>query len=79
MWIDYQKSYDSVPHSWVKEVLELYKVDEVKRNFIIGLIPQRRKKIKLPHVGGYVETENITFTQGIFQGDSLSPLIFALR
>ncbi|CAK1599851.1 unnamed protein product [Parnassius mnemosyne] len=26
-WIDYKKAFDSVPHTWLKRVLELYKVD----------------------------------------------------
>ncbi|CAK1582734.1 unnamed protein product [Parnassius mnemosyne] len=26
-WIDYKKAFDSVPHTWPKRVLEVYKVD----------------------------------------------------
>ena len=26
-WIDYKKTYDSVPHTWLSKVLELYKID----------------------------------------------------
>ncbi|RVE43610.1 hypothetical protein evm_011730 [Chilo suppressalis] len=26
-WIDYKKAYDSVPHSWLRRILELYKID----------------------------------------------------
>ncbi|XP_044760153.1 uncharacterized protein LOC123317614 [Coccinella septempunctata] len=33
-WIDYQKAYDSIPHSWILEVLEIYKVNKL----VIGLI-----------------------------------------
>ncbi|CAK1589304.1 unnamed protein product [Parnassius mnemosyne] len=27
-WVDYKKAYDSVPHSWLKRVLEIYKIDD---------------------------------------------------
>ena len=26
-WIDFQKAYDSVPHSWILETLKLYKIN----------------------------------------------------
>ena len=78
MWIDYQKAYDSVPHSWVTEILEIYKIDVVTRGFIAALIPLWRTRIRLQHKNGVIETEEIFFLQGIFQGDSLSPLIFCL-
>ena len=37
-----------------------------------------RNKINLHHQGEEVDTDRIYFTQGIFQGDSLSPLFFCL-
>ena len=73
MWIDYKKAYNSVPHSWVTEVLDLYKVDDVTKGFINGLMPTWRTKISLPHKDGCIETSEIAFHQGIFHGDSLSP------
>lgn len=33
-WIDYQKAYDSFPHSWIKEVLKIYKVNDTVVDFI---------------------------------------------
>lgn len=27
-WIDYQKAFDSVPHSWLMEILKIYKINE---------------------------------------------------
>ncbi|CAK1603711.1 unnamed protein product [Parnassius mnemosyne] len=33
-WIDYKKAFDSVPHTWLRRVLELYKVDCTLRDFL---------------------------------------------
>ncbi|CAK1601300.1 unnamed protein product [Parnassius mnemosyne] len=33
-WKDYKKAFDSVPHTWIKIVLELYKVDYTVRDFL---------------------------------------------
>ncbi|XP_076733794.1 uncharacterized protein LOC143414044 [Maylandia zebra] len=33
-WIDYKKAYDSMPHSWILECLELYKINGTLRAFI---------------------------------------------
>ena len=39
-WIDYHKAYDSVPHSWILDVLKLYKVaDTVHVTFVPFLRP----------------------------------------
>ena len=28
-WVDYQKAYDSVPHSWLLQRLEMHKISPV--------------------------------------------------
>jgi len=33
-WIDFQKAYDSVPHSWIVEVLKLYKINPLVQSII---------------------------------------------
>ena len=78
MWIDYKKAYDSVPHAWIKRMLSLYKVHETIIRFITYLMPTWRTKLFLPTKHGTVETDDIFFRRGIFQGDSLSPLLFCL-
>ena len=78
MWIDYKNAYDSVPYSWLTEMLDLYKIDKHTKNFIKLLMPNWRTKIHLPYTSGCVSTDWITFLRGIFQGSSLSPLLFFL-
>ena len=41
-------------------------------------MPSWRTKIHLPHANGCLTTEDINFLRGIFQGDTLSPLLFCL-
>ena len=78
MWIDYKKAYDSIPHSWIIEAMKLYKIDDTIINFIELLMPAWQTKIYLPHEKGCITTDDINIERGIFQGDSLSPLIFCL-
>ena len=33
-WIDYRKAFDSVPHSWIIEALELFKISPIITNFL---------------------------------------------
>ncbi|XP_063377562.1 uncharacterized protein LOC134664747 [Cydia fagiglandana] len=79
-WIDYKKAYDSVPHSWLERVLELYKVDTALRAFLSACMRQWTTVLRQP--GGGDERPDpqdfIRIERGIFQGDSLSPLWFCL-
>jgi len=77
-WIDYKNEYDSVPHSWIKEILTLYKIDPSIANFIKSSIPQWRTKIRLPQSNVAIELDDINIETGIFQGDTFLPLIFCL-
>ena len=56
MWIDYMKAYDSIPHSWLIDMMRLYKIDENTINFIIKLMPSWRTRIYLPHSSGCLTT-----------------------
>ena len=33
-YIDYQKAYDLIPHSWILQVLSIYKINENISNFL---------------------------------------------
>lgn len=77
-WIDYQKAYDSVPHSWLLEVLEIYKVDKQVIGLIKSLMKTWRTKITVHTGTTKYNIEEVKIQNGIFQGDSLSPLLFCL-
>ena len=78
MWIDYKKAYDSVPHEWMLECLSLYKIDTTIQRFIKVMIKQWKTNVHLHSKEGRISTDTIFFRRGIFQGDSLSPLLFCL-
>jgi hypothetical protein len=73
-WIDFQKAYDMVPHSWIIESLKLYKVSETVINFLHQSMKSWNLKLfcQGSHLG------DISVKRGIFQGDSLSPLLFIM-
>ena len=71
-WIDYKKTFDMMPQSWLIKYLEIYGVEE---NTIIFLKNTMLNwKTILTSFGTRLAEVNIR--RAIFQGDSLSPLLF---
>ena len=73
-WIDYKKAYDMILHSWILESLELVQVSENIVQFI-------RKSMKnwntrLTSCREYLA--NVDIRSGIFQLDSLLPLLLVI-
>ena len=77
-YIDYAKAYDSVPHPWIIEALETYKISSVIIKFIKHAMSMWNIKLILNHDNGTLEVPNIKIKRGIFQGDTLSPLLFII-
>lgn len=73
-WIDYKKAYDMVPHSWVIETLKLGGVAENVRRLVENSM--QSWATNLTSAGEHLGKVNIR--RGIFQGDSLSPLLFII-
>ncbi len=76
-WIDYKKAYDRVPHDWVQRMLNDIKAPRYIRNNIANLIPMWSSRFELGR-GRRTVKVNLQFRRGLFQGDSLSPLLFCL-
>jgi hypothetical protein len=78
-YIDYKKAFDSVPHSWILEVLGIYGLSDTIVRFL-GQIMERWETVLMLRLNGpnSVETSPIRIRRGIYQGDSLSPLLFCL-
>ena len=73
-WIDYQKAYDMIQHSWISECVEVFGLAENTKKFFVNSINKWKLEMTSNGVAlGYVEIRG-----GIFQGDSLSSLLFVL-
>ena len=77
-WIDYRKAFDSVPHDWIINALKLYKISPIIINFLKINISLGKTNLLLSHEKGTLKSNKIYINCGVFQGDSLSPLIFCL-
>ena len=73
-WIDYKKAYDMVPHSWLLEVVDMMGV----AGNIGGLLRSSMANWKTELMGGGDVLGTVDIKRGIFQGDSLSPLLFVM-
>ena len=73
-WIDYKKAYDMVPHSWVIEYLDLFGVAENIKNLFVKSMETWKVMFCLRNS----ELGEVEIKRGIFQGDSLSPLVYVL-
>ena len=73
-WIDYKKAYDMVPHSRIVECLGMVGVSEQIKHFLSESMKAWR--VDLTCNNQYLGRVDIK--RGIFQGDSLSPLLFVL-
>ena len=77
-WIDYQKAFDRVPHSWIIKSLELIGINNKVIAFTKKTMTYWRTRMRLHAENELIETEDIKIQCGIFQGDSLSPLLFCI-
>ena len=73
-WIDYKKAYDMAPHSWIKECFDLFGVAENIKTLLVNSTEKWRAML----YAGNSELGEVDIKRGIFQGDSLSPLVFVL-
>jgi hypothetical protein len=78
VWIDYQKALDRVPHSWIIKPLELIGIKNKVISLTKKVMPYWRTCMCLHADYKLIQTEDIKIECGIFQGDSLSPLLFCI-
>ena len=73
-WLDFRKAFDSVPHDWILYCLRIFGVHKQLCTFI-------KCSMELWTTTLYVNGTSygdIKIQRGIFQGDSLSPLLFIM-
>ena len=74
VWTDYRKTYDMVPHLWI---LDCARMVEVAQNIII-LIENTMANWKTVLISNKEVIGTVDIKRGIFQGDSLSSLLFVI-
>ena len=77
-WIDYQKAFDRVPHSWIIKSLELIGINNKVISFTKKVMTYWKTRKCLHAKNKLIETEDIKIQCGIVQEDSLSPLLFCI-
>lgn len=73
-WIDYAKAYDMVPHSWIIETLKIAGVAENT----VQIVENSMKMWNTSLECNGEQLGKVNIKRGIFQGDSLSPLLFVI-
>ena len=77
-WIDYQKAFDRVPHSWIIKSLELIGINNKIKSFTKKVMTYWKTRMRLHAENKLIETEDIKIQCGIFQVNSLSPLLLCI-
>ena len=72
--IDYKKAYDMIPHSWILECLKMVGVDEK----VVTMLENSMGQWEVMLTADGNTLANVNVRRGIFQGDSLSPLLFVI-
>ena len=73
-WIDYRKTYDMVPHSWIEKCMNMFGVAVNVRSFIRESMKHWNTELNR----GQSSLGNVQIKGGIVEGDSLSPLHFVM-
>ena len=72
--IDHKKAFDLIPHSWILECLKMLGINEEIRK----LLEESMKNWRVELVCGSASLGEVSISRGIFQGDSLSPLLLVI-
>ena len=76
-WIDYQKAFDRVPHSWIIKSRESIGINNKVILFTKKVMTYWKTRTCLHAENKLIETEDIKIQCGIFQGDSYHHCYFA--
>ena len=73
-WVDYKKAYDTIPHSWIIKCLQMFGA----ATNMIALLEKSMAHWRTELIVGGQTLGIVNIRRGIFQGDSLSPLLFVV-
>ena len=73
-WIDYKMAKDMIPRSWIIHFLKMNKISEG----VINFIEKTMATWKIELTAGWKSFAEENVQRGIFQGESLSQLLFEI-
>ena len=74
MYLDFAKAYDSVEHEMLERTMKYYDIPNEVIDQIMDMYKDNEAKVFTPHG----KTRKIRVTNGVKQGDTLSPLLFIM-
>lgn len=77
-WIDFKKAFDVIPHRWIRKCLRLVKAPELVLRGLDKVMTKWASSLEVRSRDGEVSRRLVKFRRGVFQGDTLSPLLFGL-
>lgn len=77
-WIDYRKAFDCTSHALIMEILERMKVNRKVLGVLAKLFTIWKTRVIISNGKKVESSDLITYRRGVFQGDSLSPLLFCI-
>ena len=73
-WIDYKEAYDLVFHSWIIDCLETVGINKKIQRLLADIM----KSWWVELISGEENLGEVNIRRGIFQADSLPPLLFVM-
>ena len=77
-WVDVKKAYDSLSHSWIKRMLEIHRFPLKLQDVLGKIIDAWSVKLVIPMEKEDVISNPIKITNGVLQGDVISPNLYTL-
>jgi len=78
-FLDFKKAFDSLSHEWIVAMLKMYRFNDRLVELITKSMANWRVIMSVKAHGKIMaQTDSIQIRRGIFQGDTLSPLLFCL-
>uniref|UniRef100_A0A0N5BH39 Reverse transcriptase domain-containing protein n=1 Tax=Strongyloides papillosus TaxID=174720 RepID=A0A0N5BH39_STREA len=75
-WLDFQKAYDTISHSSIRRIFKYLNLPECLHRLIINLLQTWNTTLKLER--GSNKKWRYRIYNGLYQGDSWSPLIYTI-